>query len=60
MAKFSTQPKEMPKAPAKPGDKPTGKLPERGERTAKNYSKRGDGEASHPQSHADFERLGSD
>lgn len=35
-------------------DKVLGKMPERGERTAKNRSR----EASHPQSHAEFEALG--
>ncbi len=34
------------------GDKPSRDLPQRGERTEKNR------EASHPQSHAEFEKLG--
>lgn len=37
-------------------DKVLGKMPERGERTAKNRSR----EVSHPQSHAEFEALGND
>ena len=37
-------------------NKVLGKMPERGERTAKNRSR----EASHPQSHAEFEALGRD
>jgi hypothetical protein len=38
-------------------DRVMGKKPERGERTAENYRKRG---VQHPQSHAEFEALGRD
>lgn len=61
MAKFTSKsPKAMSKAPAVPpmaGGKATGKMPERGQRTATNKATRGD--VQHPGSHDAWEKLGS-